>query len=356
MKNRWGRIGAVLLCWAFLGLALSLELYFNERAYLHSVDFIYLAIPQFGRAAMWGLVAPLILQLRAKVPLRSGRWIGGVSFHLLWSALLMTTFYLGRLVSYRYFTDDPILADFWTMAGRDFYGHNLIDIAFYWAVLAFGHGLDLQQKFKHEELKAAQLETRLIDTELKALREQLRPHFLFNTLNTVAVLVREGKSNEAVTLLAHLGALLRLSLDQHRHHETTLREEMAFLERYIAIQQARFSDRLIVEIAIEPAALDQRIPNLLLQPLVENAILHGVGPKSGPGRIEVRGRMANDCLYLEVSDDGPGLPAAPQMREGIGLANTRERLAKTYGARGRFSLSSPAGGGVTVSIELPCRP
>jgi two-component system LytT family sensor kinase len=252
-------------------------------------------------------------------------------------------------------SDEPC-DDFWGMALSGFYGRNLIDMGYYWTVLAVGYSLEIHQRYKNEELKAAQLESRLIENELKALREQLRPHFLFNTLNTVAVLVRENKNDEAVTLIARLSSLLRMSLDNTRVHEVTLRQEMDFLERYIDIQKARFSDRLNVGINIAPDAMEARIPNLLLQPLVENAILHGIAPKSGPGRVDVMGKIEGNELHLEVRDDGPGLGAGAQRaKEGIGLSNTRERIAKIYGPRGQLSLKSEPGRGVSVLIVLPCR-
>ncbi|MCX6934424.1 MAG: histidine kinase, partial [Verrucomicrobia bacterium] len=133
-------------------------------------------------------------------------------------------------------------------------------MAYYWGVLAFGYSLEIYQKYKSEELRSAQLEARLIEAELKALREQLQPHFLFNTMNTIAVLVREGRNNAAVTLIARLSTLLRMSLDQSRGHEVTLREERNFLEIYVESQKVRFSDRLEVNIAIDPEALGVRIP------------------------------------------------------------------------------------------------
>jgi two-component system LytT family sensor kinase len=230
-------------------------------------------------------------------------------------------------------------------------------MAYYWAVLAFGYSLEIYHRYKNEELKTVQLEARLIETELKALREQMRPHFLFNTLNTIAVLVREKKSDEAVNLIARLSGLLRMSLDNTRVQEVTVRQEMDFLERYLEIQKARFSDRLRVGIAIAPEAMEIRIPNLLLQPLVENAILHGIAPKAGPGCVEVSGSVKEGRLHLEVRDDGPGLfNGSVRAKEGIGLSNTRERIAKIYGAKGQLSLRSEPGHGVTVHIVLPCRP
>ncbi len=357
MHNRWVRYAVVVGGWVLLGFVLSIEVYFNNRAGMRhaQVDFIDSAIPQFGRAMMWALMAPLILQLRGKFPLRRGRWVAGVGFHLGMSFVVMATYYLGRMLAYLLFFDEP-LGDFWRIAANGFYGRNLIDMAYYWAVLAFGFGSEIHHRYKNEELRAVQLESRLIETELKALREQLRPHFLFNTLNTISVLVRENKNAEAVTLIARLSSLLRMSLDNTRVHEVTVRQELDFLERYLDIQKARFSDRLAVAIAIEPAAMEARIPNLLLQPLVENAIVHGIAPKAGPGRVEVMGRVEGDRLHLEVRDDGPGLgDGLTRAQEGIGLSNTRERLARIYGVHGQLLLRSEPGRGVSVQIVLPCR-
>ncbi len=357
MHNRWIRYAAVVAGWAFLGFMLSVEVFFNFRVQLGAdkVDFFDAALPQFGRVVMWALMAPLILRMRDRMPLSRGRWVGGVSFHLAMSFVVMATYYLGRTLAYVIFSDER-WADFWDMALSGFWGRNIIDMAYYWAVLAFGYSLEIYQRYKREELKAVQLESRLIETELKALREQLRPHFLFNTLNTIAVLVREEKNHDAVNLIARLSSLLRMSLDNTRVHEVTVRQEMDFLELYIGIQKARFSDRLNVGISIDADAMEARIPNLLLQPLVENAILHGIAPKSGPGRVEVMGHVSGGRLHLEVRDDGPGLgDGRKRAKEGVGLSNTRERIAKIYGAQGQLSLRSEPGRGVSVQIVLPCR-
>jgi sensor histidine kinase YesM len=305
---------------------------------------------------MWASMAPLILQMLAKMPLSRGRGIGGIGFHLAMSFVVMATYYLGRIFAYTILWHEDTAADFWTVAVKGFYGRNIIDMGYYWAVIAFGYSVQIYHRYKNEELKSAQLEARLIETELKALREQLRPHFLFNTLNTIAVLVRENKNDEAVNLIARLSSLLRMTLDNTRVHEVTLRQEMDFLERYLEIQKARFSDRLNVGITIEPAAMEARIPNLLLQPIVENAIVHGIAPKSGPGHVEVLGRVEAGRLHLEVRDDGPGLGnGITRAREGVGLSNTRERIAKIYGAQGQLLLRSEPGRGVSVQIILPCR-
>lgn len=355
MYSRWMKFWIGVGIWAVAGLVLTLELYFNYRAEMSYVDLIDLAITNFGRALVWALLAPFILRLREKVPLSTGRWIGGLAFHLAASFAVMAIYYLGRVLSI-WLIWDQAATDFWAMTLANFYGRNLIDIAYYWGVLAFGYSLEIYRRYKSEELKAAQLEARLIETELQALRQQMHPHFLFNTMNTIAVLVREGRNDEAVKLLARLSSLLRMSLDNTGVPEVTLRQEMDFLEKYLEIQKVRFSDRLAVTIDIAPEAWEARIPNLILQPLVENAIIHGIAPKAGPGRVTVLGRVSDARLRLEVSDDGPGLAAgAGRAREGIGLSNTRERIAKIYGASGHLSLRSEPGRGVCAQILIPHR-
>ena len=355
MKSRLLRIAASVAGWTALGLVLSIEVYFNMRAEMSWGDFAEVAIPQFGRAAMWGSLAPFILMLRAKVPLSSGRWAGGVLFHVWFSFMVMATFYLGRIEAYAlFFGAEP--GGFWRTAARSFYGHNLVDIAYYWAVIAFGYGGELQRRYRNEEVRAAQLESRLMEAELKALREQIKPHFLFNTLNTVSMMVREGRNEMAVTLLARLGSLLRMSLDGNHRNETTLRVEMDFLDRYVEIQKARFCDRLTVGVSVDENALSVPVPWLLLQPIVENAILHGIAPKNGPGSVEILGRVRDRFLHLEVRDDGPGLPEGGRLVEGLGLTNTRERLSKIYGSESRMVLKNRPTGGISVEITLPCRP
>jgi two-component system LytT family sensor kinase len=358
MNKRWANYAVVVGAALFTGSVLTLELYFSARATMQQVDLVDIAIPQFGRTALWAALAPLILKMREKMPLQRGGWLGGVSFHFIASFVIMATYYLGRLWSYSIFFHEQSFHEgsFWRTAAVSFHGHNIIDMAYYWGVIAFGYSFEIYHKYKSEELKAAQLETRLIETELKALRQQMHPHFLFNTMNTISVLVRERRHDEAVSLIARLSSLLRMSLDNTGVPEVTLQQELVFLGHYIEIQKARFSDRLTVEIDIAPEALRARIPNLLLQPIVENAIIHGVALKSEPGHVQIFGRIEGDRLHLEVRDDGPGITNGHQRaKEGVGLANTRERLTKIYGVRTHLALHSQPGRGVSVQIILPYR-
>src|SRR5262249_40591374 len=191
------------------------------------------------------------------------------------------------------------------------------------------------------ELKASQLEARLAQAQLQALKMQLHPHFLFNTLHAISALMRKDVE-EADRMITRLSDLLRLTLENVGAQEATLRQELEILGRYLEIEQRRFGDRLQVKMEIEPETLDARAPNLILQPLVENAIRHGIAPRSAPGLIEIRASRAGDKLELQVRDNGVGLPTDHRepIKEGVGLANTRARLEQLYGAAYRFEVNN----------------
>ncbi len=186
---------------------------------------------------------------------------------------------------------------------------------------------------------------------------QLQPHFLFNTLHAISTLMHRDVE-AADRMLARLSDLLRLTVDKIGVHEVSLKEELEFLRSYLQIEQTRFQDRLTVRFDIEPETLDARVPNLILQPLVENAIRHGVVPRTSPGRIEVTARRWDGDLHLTVRDDGPGIPGGPPGsegagRNGLGLANVRARLTRRYGSAGRLELRNHPEGGLVVSVTFP---
>lgn len=203
-----------------------------------------------------------------------------------------------------------------------------------------------------------QLEMRLARAQFERLKHQLQPHFLFNALNTITALIRID-ARAAERTVNGLGELLRLSLDGRAEQEVRLDRELELLGYYVEIQRLRFQDRLSVSIDIEPRARQAYVPNLLLQPLVENAIRHGIGPRAAGGVVRVRAFCEDDRLRLCVADDGVGATLTPQpepqAREGIGLGNTRERLRYLYGELQRMTVTTAPGQGFTVEIELPLR-
>ena len=228
----------------------------------------------------------------------------------------------------------------------------------YGALLLVSYSIDYYRRYQDEELKIARLKTELAEAQLQttqaqlqSLKMQLQPHFLFNTLNSISTLLEENPE-AADEMLARLGDFLRLTLDNSGAQEVTLQEELEFLRCYLEIEQVRFQDRLTVQMEIDPETLEALVPNLILQPIVENAIRHGVIACAGKGRIEIRSARHN------VTDNGPGLPAekrANSDKRGLGFALTKERLERLYAGGEHFSLADAREGGLRVTMEIPFR-
>jgi LytS/YehU family sensor histidine kinase len=210
----------------------------------------------------------------------------------------------------------------------------------------------LSRRFSEAARESEQLQARLDQARLQALRLQLQPHFLFNTLNTITALVHRDPPS-AERMVNGLSELLRVSLGTAGEQEVRLDRELEVLRHYLDIQLVRFPDRLSVRFDIEPGARDAMVPSLLLQPLVENAIKHGISPRASAGKLQIAVRRQNDMLSLEVRDDGVGTHGTQTPAEGVGLGNARARLASLYGAQHRFEAGPRAGGGFAVRIEIP---
>jgi len=224
----------------------------------------------------------------------------------------------------------------------------------YW-ITVLGHlGWHSYRHNREREVETAELQRELVEARLEALRMQLNPHFLFNTLHAVSALIHENPE-AADRVVARLSELLRMSLDQTKPQEVPLSEEIAFLDRYLEIEQTRFAERLKIEKDIAPDAQKALVPYLILQPLVENAIRHGIEPREELGRLGIRARRSDGRLQLSISDNGDGLPkqASEPPREGIGLSNTRSRLRHLYGESFRLEFAVPEGGGLEARMEIP---
>lgn len=225
----------------------------------------------------------------------------------------------------------------------------------YLVVVGVTHALDYYRMFTERQLRSSRLETQLAKAHLQTLKTQLQPHFLFNALNTISAYVYENRDT-AVKMIARLSELLRLSIENRDTQEVPLRRELKFLDIYLEIEQLRFSDRLQVRRRLEPESMEALVPALLLQPLVENAIRHGISPKVEGGTVEIVGRCDGQRLLLTIRDDGVGLDESRGSDGGgIGLRNTRERLERLYGSHQSLRVLSIPGGGVEVAIELPLK-
>src|SRR5688500_8949361 len=221
----------------------------------------------------------------------------------------------------------------------------------YWSIVLAVHGWQNYRAAQQRELRTSQLEALLAQTRLQMLSMQLQPHFLFNTLNTIAELVHQ-QPEAAEKMIGGLSQLLRETLHAGAADRVPLTRELEVLDHYIEIQRARFGDRLCVDVTVDPAAREALVPSLLLQPLVENSIKHGIGTRAGNGRIEIAAVRNGGRLQIEVRDDGRGLRDTA-VAEGVGLGNCRSRLQALHGPAFQLDLIGRSGGGVTARIDMP---
>jgi two-component system LytT family sensor kinase len=307
---------------------------------------------------IWAAIAPLVLWLGKRFRFERGSRTISVLVHLPTSVLLSSIQLLIAEIVVQSFSPDRLqLYEAFKAIERTFIVYFHINLLTYWAILGIGYGREYYRKFREREVRAAQLRTQLTQAQLQSLKMQLHPHFLFNTFNTISSLMHKSV-DDADRVLALLGDLLRYSLHNVGVQEVTLREEIDFLQRYLEIEQTRFGDRLRIRINVEPEVLDCKVPNLILQPLVENAIRYAVGPRASGGSIEISARQVIGSLKISVVDDGPGLPEGYNLpaHEGVGLRNSRERLDQLYGENHRFILSNKSPKGLEVAIVIPIRP
>lgn len=309
---------------------------------------------------------PFVLWLAERFPIERSHLVSRLLFHFAMAGVYLLI-YSGVRTLYdlihpaRPFGSDPS-ATFLQNYGKIFSAAIRIVHFDYWALLGIGLALDYYRRFREREkeaaalaLRASQLESQLVRAQLQSLRMQLNPHFLFNTLHSIAGLVRENDKQAAIKMIAGLGDLLRQTLDHPNAQEVTLKEELEFIEKYLDIEQIRFQDRLRVHVDVEAAAYSGYVPYLILQPLVENAIRHGISRSSNASLLEIRGWLDHGKLFLQVRDDGPGVPPPAANTESacIGLKNTQARLEALYQANQRFSLENAEGGGAVATISLP---
>jgi two-component system LytT family sensor kinase len=349
--TRWTRWGLILGCWAVVGLAYSSHLYVYHNLQGEPTTWLFQLAEAFADFGVWAALTPLILFLARRFPLGARTWPLALLAHVP-AALLVS------LVQVALHAVLDMGFIHWNWTGEDMARgfRQLFARTYHFGLLVYFAVVAVQQAMAYYEaqaVRASRLEARLARAELEALKMQLHPHFLFNTLHAVSALMRRD-AKAADQMIARLSEFLRMSLEAGGVQEVTLRRELEFLERYLEIEKIRFRDRLTVATQVEPEALDARVPNLILQPLVENAIRHGISKRRGAGRVEIHAARRNGALELAVRDDGPGL-AGSDVAEGIGLSNTRLRLEQLYGGRHRFDVANGAAGGLVVTMEIPFR-
>ena len=308
----------------------------------------------FVESWIWALLTPLIFWFGTRVGLDERRAV-------VWRILLILA--LGVVVAIVVYLLLAVARDqiFETVAvrrrpfrpRREIASFRFVpQLLFYFAVLAAGFAREYFLRTRQQEAHTARLQAQLAEARLDALRMQMNPHFLFNTLHAVSAMVERDPSGVR-KMIARLSELLRHTTDAHATDQVPLREELEFLGRYLEIMEIRFQGRLKIERRIDAATLDAKVPNLILQPIVENALEHGVSRAKGEGRVEIASERRGELLVLTVRDNGPGL--RDETRTGVGVANTRARLTQLYGDAGTLTLTSPAEGGTVAEIVLPYR-
>lgn len=358
-EQRWIQWLLYIIIWTAVGLFFASESSLWGRYVFKSpVTWDYALKTNLSFYYIWACIAPLVLWLGRRFRFEPGSKLTSLLVHLPTSLTLSTLQLLIAEIVVQSFNPEPLqLYEAFQAIQRTFVVYFHINFLTYWAILGIGYGRDYYLKFRDREVRTAQLQTQLTQAQLQALKMQLHPHFLFNTFNTISSLMHRNV-DDADRMLARLGDLLRYSLHNVGVQEVSLREELDFLKQYLEIEQTRFENRLRVKFFIEPDVLDLFVPNLILQPIVENAVHYAVAKQAKGGSIEISARQVRGKLHLSVADDGPGVPPDFTLaaREGVGLRTSRERLQQLYGEGHRLTIANKAPKGLQVSIEMPLRP
>jgi two-component system, LytTR family, sensor kinase len=352
VRQSWKWIG---LLWIGFGLVNATQIVAGMRAVGMQHAWSRLFFTVFASWIVWALATPLVLRLGRRFPptqWRSARmWtihfttcVAIGTMYSLWAAALQMALQPWEVTQ---------VTQFGKTAFYVFYGEFHLFLILYAAILVVDHMLESTRRLAQRETEAARLGEQLSRAQLDALRRQLEPHFFFNTLNAVAGLVREKRNDDAVSMIAGLSDLLRRVLDDSGKQEVSLGEEMEFLETYLEIQKTRFADRLQVSMNVPREFHDARVPSLILQPMVENAIEHGIGQRAAGGAIRIGAVRNNGFLTLSVYNEGPRIPENwEEQRTGVGISNVRARLQNLYGRESNLDIRNREDG-VEVQLSVP---
>ena len=348
--------------WTLFGLVLFAQDFAVSQRATPAEDWRPLLYCWLIQAYVWALLSIVVRWLSRRLPIAGQQVWRGLAGHLPLSIVLALASIalvdaLGLWLKIPWY-----LPDFWSVFRSSLTVRLPVDVFTYWLLLGFweisrGHEKYRQQKqlALQSELQLSDLRTQLATAQLAALKNQLQPHFLFNTLNSIMALVRRHESAPAEQMLERLGDLLRCVLRDSNAQEVSLGDELELIRLYLDIERVRFQDRLQVEIEVKPELLESMVPNMCLQPLVENAIHHGIGKSSGVGKVLIKSTKLGDSLRIEVHDNGSRSDTGQRQSSGIGLSNTRARLRSLYGDEGRVGIEARAGGGTLATLVIPYR-
>ena len=353
-----------LLAWTVVGLFFYTQSLTQKISTHNATPWWQYLVSWLSGVYICALATPVLFSLSRRFPIERRNWLRPAALHLIFNAIIAIAELALQAVAIDAFHLFPkVMTSFPVTFASLLKGAFHQNFMACWIILGLEHTLryyrGYQERRQHAlrlELEAAELKTELVRAQLSALNMQLQPHFLFNTLNAIVVLVRQRKTREAEDMLGRLSDLLRCVLDGGDMQEVPLRRELDYLEQYLAIERVRFQDRLRIQVRADVGALDATVPYMGLQPLVENAIRHGIGGSLSAGIISIRASRSGDLLEIEVRDDGPGFLSAAEHRDGIGLTNTRERLRRLYGESASLTLKNTEPRGAAAIMTLPYRP
>ena len=350
-KTFWLRALAVFAFWSLLGVAFGVQFHFASEQIGNPVPWMRAFVYSLSDWYTFALLSIPSVWLANRFPIERPRRATALVLHLLASVAFSLAYIVLRAALAIALTSDNVAFEpaFRALLVKSWHFNLLV----YWVIVAVTHTFGYYRELRARELRTVELETHLTNARLQALQMQLNPHFLFNTLHAISSLMHQDVV-AADRMLVRLSELLRRALDNSGTQEVTLREELEFLRSYAEIEQTRFGDRLKIELNIAPDTLEAFVPNLVLQPLVENAIKHGIEPSARANRIEVSVERREKMLNLLVRDNGRGAKNGV-VQDGVGLANTRARLQQLYGSAQTFNAANADDGGFQVNVTIPFR-
>jgi two-component sensor histidine kinase len=354
LKSKWMLI---LYAWTAYGLYMTFQAIVVRSQLGSPVSPIKALISELSYSTLWFTFTPVILWLARRFRFEKGHRMGSMSVHAI----------AGFAFAFLHKGIHGILTDLYAQASEgtafswESQYHVLLryfdyGIHLYWLIIFLFYAFEYYGRFREKERNALQLQAQLTQAQLDILKMQLQPHFLFNTLNSISVLVQKNP-DMARRMIIKLSELLRATLENGRSQEIPFRDELDFLNHYLEIEQIRFEDRLTIRQNIGSETLNALVPNMMLQPIVENALKHGLASRRGPALVEITSFRKDDTLNIQVVDNGNGFPKKDpgECKEGVGFANTRARLEQLYGKNQSFEYADRNGGGVTVTITVPYR-
>jgi two-component system, LytTR family, sensor kinase len=356
-RRRWTRLALIWGIWTFVGLVFTLQSYYTSYRSEQPMTLGDSAYLQFTWSYLWALATPLVLWAATKIPIERSNWLRALLLHVpisLGLSMILTA--IGHVFVWLHWGRVMGRPFSFERMSRFVVANFSEGIGIYMLIALSSYAFSYYRRYRESQLRTLQLEAQLSHSQLQALKMQLHPHFLFNTLHSISALLNKDPES-ARKMITRLGDFLRLTLENSGSQEVTLEQEITFLRCYLEIEQIRFQDRLVTRLDVSDQTLDAKVPNLILQPIVENAIRHGIAPRSSPGLIEIEAERRNSTLRIQVRDNGPGLPShrtsENMFKKGLGLANTEKRLEQLYGAAHLFDLSDHPEGGLLVTLEIP---